>query len=81
MLHTYILYIITDAEEKEAKVKESVERAKQAVALDVKDGTSWSMLFTPLSRVVCTSQQTLASQPLLISPLACGDDMTISQCS
>ena len=32
----------SDAAEKEAKVKESVERAKEAVALDVKDGTSWS---------------------------------------
>ena len=31
-----------DAAEKELKVKESVERAKEAVALDVKDGTSWS---------------------------------------
>ena len=28
--------------EKETKTKESVERAKEAVALDVKDGTSWS---------------------------------------
>ena len=33
---------MTDASEKEDKVKESVERAKEAVALDVKDGTSWS---------------------------------------
>ena len=39
--HTIIL-LFTDAAEKEAKVKESVERAKEAVALDVKDGTSWS---------------------------------------
>ena len=45
--HTIIL-LFTDAAEKEAKVKESVERAKEAVALDVKDGTSWSK---PLSAV------------------------------
>ena len=36
--------MLTDAREKEAKVRESVERAKEAVALDVKDGTSWSKL-------------------------------------
>ena len=42
---------ITDAAEKEAKVKESVERAKEAVALDVRDGTSWSksLAFVPHS--------------------------------
>ena len=36
--------VLTDAREREAKVRESVERAKEAVALDVKDGTSWSKL-------------------------------------
>ena len=29
-------------EERKEKVKESVDRAKEAVALDVSDGTSWS---------------------------------------
>ena len=28
--------------EREAKVRESLQRAKEAVAMDVKDGTSWS---------------------------------------
>lgn len=32
-----------DATERESKVKESVEKAKDAVAMDVKDGISWSM--------------------------------------
>ena len=32
------------ASEKEEKTKESLEKAKEAVALDVKDGTSWSKL-------------------------------------
>ena len=35
---------ILDAVEKKRNVKESLEKAKQAVALDVKDGTSWSEL-------------------------------------
>ena len=30
-------------------MKESVERAKEAVALDVKDGTSWSKSENPLA--------------------------------
>ena len=38
--------LFPDPAEKEGKVKESVERAKEAVALDVKDGTSWSKLFS-----------------------------------
>ena len=37
-----ISIFIPDVGEKEAKVKESVEKAKEAVSLDVKDGTSWS---------------------------------------
>ena len=32
-----------DPSEQEAKVKESVEKAKEAVGLDVTDGTSWSI--------------------------------------
>ena len=32
----------TDSSEKEAKVRESLQKAKEAVAMDVKDGTSWS---------------------------------------
>ena len=31
-----------DPAERESKVKESVEKAKEAVAMDVKDGISWS---------------------------------------
>lgn len=31
-----------DTSEKEANTKESVEKAKAAVAMDVQDGTSWS---------------------------------------
>ena len=38
--------LFPDPAEKEEKVRESVEKAKEAVALDVKDGTSWSKLFS-----------------------------------
>ncbi len=38
-----ILTLIPDASEKEENAKKSLERAKEAVALDVKDGSSWSM--------------------------------------
>ena len=31
-----------DAGEREAKIRESVEKAKEAVGMDVSDGTSWS---------------------------------------
>lgn len=33
---------LLDASEREAKVRESVEKAKEAVGMDVSDGTSWS---------------------------------------
>ena len=33
---------VVDASEKERNVKESVDVAKKAVSLDIKDGTSWS---------------------------------------
>lgn len=33
-----------DPTEKEEKTKESLEKAKEAVAMDVKDGMSWSRL-------------------------------------
>ncbi|XP_064393711.1 tetratricopeptide repeat protein 5-like [Halichondria panicea] len=33
-----------DAGEREAKIKESVEKAKEAVGMDVSDGTSWMVL-------------------------------------
>ena len=36
--------VSADTAEREKKVKESVERAKEAVGVDVKDGTSWSEL-------------------------------------
>ena len=34
--------LFADASEKESNVKESVVKAKKAVSLDIKDGTSWS---------------------------------------
>ncbi len=34
--------VVSDAGEREAKIKESVEKAKEAVGMDVSDGTSWS---------------------------------------
>ena len=33
---------VADASEKESNFKESVVKAKKAVSLDIKDGTSWS---------------------------------------
>ena len=42
-LHLIALFSMQDATERESKVKESVEKAKEAVAMDVKDGISWSM--------------------------------------
>ena len=37
-----LFFACTDPTEKEEKMKESLERAKEAVALDIKDGMSWS---------------------------------------
>ena len=34
--------LLLDASEKHAKTQESLEKAKEAVSLDVKDGMSWS---------------------------------------
>lgn len=42
-LHPTSFFSMQDAAERESKVKESVEKAKEAVAMDVKDGISWSM--------------------------------------
>lgn len=39
-----LLLVHTDPTEREEKVRESVEKAREAVSLDVKDGTSWSEL-------------------------------------
>ena len=41
-LVTLSLMTTLDAIEREAKVKESVDKAKEAVGLDVRDGISWS---------------------------------------
>ena len=41
-LDKWITLYNVDATEKKANTRESLEKAKQAVSLDVKDGTSWS---------------------------------------
>ena len=38
----HVITCLSDPAEREKKVRESVERAREAVAEDVKDGTSWS---------------------------------------
>ena len=41
-MHTAAAAASTEPSQREAKVRESLQRAKDAVAMDVKDGTSWS---------------------------------------
>ena len=55
-----------DPAERESKVKESVEKAKEAVAMDVKDGISWSTSNTlPINISIDSSP---SSPPSLFCP-------------
>ena len=50
LLYTY-MYI--DAEEKQEKLTESLDKAKESVSLDVKDGVSWSKNYHHVYVCVC----------------------------
>ena len=52
MCCVHVCVCVLDSGTREKSVEESVERAKEAVAMDVKDGISWSEL--SLSTCLCT---------------------------
>ena len=59
-----------DPAERESKVKESVEKAKEAVAMDVKDGISWSTSNILPININIDSSSLLSSLSFLPLPLS-----------
>lgn len=59
---SYVIAFVAEPSEKVANIKESVERAKEAVQCDVKDGTSWCkhvFLIHCISRSRCYKRKIL----------------------